>query len=67
MGDEYPMEKVSIGRDVSPTLTESLKSERKALQQKLGQLDETIALIEANPEIQKTLDALSQLGKLRNY
>lgn len=67
MNDDCVMEKMPMGRNVSPTLTESLKSERKTLQEKLDQLDETIVLIEANPEIQKTLDALSKLGKLRNY
>ncbi len=67
MDESYATEKMPMGRAVNPTLTETLKDERKAAQQKLDQLDETIALIESNPEIQKTLDALSRLGKLRNY
>ncbi len=54
------------GKEITPSMTDSLKAQRQKTADKLANLDETIKLIESQPEIQKVLDALSRLGKLRN-
>ena len=53
-------------REVTPSMTESLRNQRARAADHLAKLDKTIELIESQPEVQKILDALSQLGKLRN-
>ena len=55
------------GTEIKPTLTESLKAQRHKLATELSNLDETIALIESQPEIQKVLDALTKLGRLNRF
>jgi hypothetical protein len=66
MDTNYEAEKaVVVCEDSRPSLTISLKRERDRLAEKLKALDNSIALIESQPETQKLLDALSELGKLR--
>lgn len=48
-----------------PSLTERLKQQRKDLAQKVAELDSAIAAIEANPNVQEVLDALSKMGEIR--
>ena len=42
--------------------TDRLKSEKERLEQRLEAVDHAIATLEANPEIQNALDAISKLG-----
>ena len=42
--------------------TERLHYERERLQARLKEVDSAIEAIEANPEIQKAIDAISKLG-----
>ncbi|GAG55139.1 unnamed protein product [marine sediment metagenome] len=57
----------SSGREITPSLTEALKAQRNKAEAELAELNETIKLIESQPEIQKVLDALSRLGKLKRF
>lgn len=66
---DYEIEKAPMGgcaSEVTPSMTESLRNQRTRAADHLAKLDKTIQLIESQPEVQKILDALSQLGKLRN-
>ncbi len=49
----------SIGR---PTMTERLKSQRDALRRRLTDVEAAIEAIEASPQVQKAVDALSKLN-----
>lgn len=42
--------------------TDRLKSEEERLEKRLGEVREAITALEANPEIQAAIDAISKLG-----
>ena len=42
--------------------TDRLKGEKERLEQRLAAVDEAIGALEANPEIQNAIDAISKLG-----
>jgi len=42
--------------------TERLKGEKERLEQRLEAVNEAIGALEANPEIQNAIDAISKLG-----
>ena len=42
--------------------TDRLQSEKERLEQRLNQVNQAIAALEQNPEIQNAIDAISKLG-----
>ena len=55
----------SIGMLRNVSLTERLKNQRNDLSKRVAELDSAIAAIEANPNVQEVLDALSKMGEIR--
>ena len=50
-------------RQLMPTsTTDRLQSEKERLEQRLAAVNEAIAALESNPEIQAAIDAISKLG-----
>lgn len=52
---------------VAITITQQLASERAELQARLIEIDAATAAIEASPQVQTALDAISKLGQLRRW
>ena len=58
----------SIGNplmDVTPTMTERLQREKASLELKLSEVNLALKTIEANPQVQQVIDALTKLHWLR--
>ena len=51
--------------DMTPTMTERLQRERQTLKTRLAQVEEALAAIESNPQVQQVVDALTKLHWLR--
>ena len=51
--------------NVTPTMTERLRREREGLNVKLAEIEAALAAIEAHPEVQQVIDALTKLHWLR--
>ena len=49
------------GVSMIPTITERLKRQQQELRARLAQIDEAVALIESNPQMQRVIDAISKL------
>ena len=52
----------SVGQLMPTSTTDRLKGEKERLEQRLDAVNEAIAALEANPEIQNAIDAISKLG-----
>lgn len=46
----------------SQTLTERLRQQRDAMKANLAELEDALAAIESNPEVQRVVDALHKLN-----
>jgi len=46
----------------NPSMTERLHRLRKSLESKLEKVNEAISALESNPEVARTVDAISKLG-----
>ena len=44
------------------TMTDRLRTMKKDLEDKLEQVNEALAALESNPEVARTVDAISKLG-----
>ena len=51
--------------NATPTMTERLYRERAQLQSKLAEIETAIGVIEAHPQVQRVIDALTKLHWLR--
>ena len=52
------------GTITPPTITERLRDQKKRLEIQLEQINEALAALDSNPEVARTVDAISKLGHL---
>jgi|CXWL01.1.fsa_nt_gi uncharacterized membrane protein YfbV (UPF0208 family) len=52
-----------IGKCYQPTLTERLKRDQADLRSRLEEIDEAIAALEANPQVQAVLDLVQRVAR----
>ena len=45
-----------------PTMTERLRDRKRRLEYELEKINEALAALESNPEVARTVDAISKLG-----
>lgn len=55
-----PTGEMMAGRQIKPTVTESLEREKKSLLERLADIEEALAALRAHPEIQSVIDILSK-------
>ena len=51
--------------NITPTMTERLRQEQAKLQERLAEVTAALTTIEAHPEVQQVVDALTKLHWLR--
>lgn len=55
-----PTTAMSAGRIVKPGVTEALEQEKKALQERLADIEEALTVLREYPDIQKVIDTLAK-------
>lgn len=68
--ETYPVQPSLMGAEksvmnITPTMTERLRHERDNLKQRLAEVEAALSTIEANPQVQQVIDALTKLHWLR--
>ena len=60
--NEQALARSGAGMTIPTSLTERLEAEREQLEERLGQVNVVLALLQRNPEAQELLNAVTKLG-----
>ena len=62
MGEDYPMQEAAkCGVATRPTLTIELTRKKERLEAELAKVNEVLAVVKKNPEVQQVFDAVSTI------